>query len=100
MKYLILLSLLVAGSVNAQTVTVQKPVNCFDMEPLFRGLMGDDYKEKPIWMGSEPGTNLSKYSLFVNQETKSWTMIQFNDQIACVLGSGEFSTQILSGPKI
>ena len=32
---------------------------------------------------------MSRYSLFVNEETKSWTLIQFDDKIACVLGTGE-----------
>jgi len=36
----------------------------------------------------------------VNEQTKSWTLIQFDDKIACVLGTGEGSTQIFNGPKI
>jgi len=38
--------------------------------------------------------------LFVNEETKSWTLIQFDEKIACVLGTGENSTQLFNGPKI
>jgi hypothetical protein len=41
-----------------------------------------------------------KYSLFVNQQTKAWTFIQFDEQVACVLGSGQASTQIVTGTKI
>jgi len=43
---------------------------------------------------------MSKYSLFVNDDTKTWTLIQFDDTIACVLGTGGFSTYIFNGPKI
>ena len=92
--------MLVLGIAVAQSVTVQKPIECTDTATLLRGLAGSDYKEKPIWWGIEPGATLSRYSLFVNEETKSWTLIQFDDKIACVLGTGEASTQIFNGPKI
>ena len=100
MKYLLLLVVSVIGIVAAQPVTVQKPVDCVNTETLFQGLIGSDYKEKPIWLGIEPGATLSKYSLFVNEQTKTWTLIQFDAKMACVLGTGEASTQIFTGPKI
>lgn len=100
MKYILILALLLVGLVAAQSVTVQKPVECVDTATLLQGLSGSSYKEKPIWWGTEPGATVSRYSLFVNEETKSWTLIQFNEKIACVLGTGEASTQIFSGPKV
>ena len=92
--------MLVLGIAVAQSVTMQKPVECADTEILFRGLIGSNYTEKPIWMGVESGATLSRYSLFVNEKTKTWTLIQFDDKIACVLGTGENSTQIFNGPRI
>ena len=92
--------MLVLGIAVAQVVTVQKSTECADTATLLRGLAGSDYKEKPIWWGIEPGATLSRYSLFVNDETKSWTLIQFDDKIACVLGTGEASTRIFNGPKL
>jgi hypothetical protein len=101
MKYYFLLPvMLVLGIAVAQSVTVQKPIECADTATLLRGLSGSDYKERPIWWGIEPGATVSRYSLFVNEETKSWTLIQFDEKIACVLGTGENSTQIFNGPKI
>ena len=100
MKYLLLLVLSVVGLVTAQSVTVQKPVECADTQTLFRGLIGSDYKEKPIWLGVDPVSTLSRYSLFVNEKTKTWTLIQFDEKIACVLGTGDASTQIFNGPRI
>lgn len=92
--------MLVLGLAVAQSVTVQKPIECADTATLLRGLSGSEYKEKPIWFGIEPQVTVSRYSLFVNEETKSWTLIQFDEKIACVLGTGENSTQIFNGPKI
>jgi hypothetical protein len=100
MKYLLLLVLLIVGLVAAQTLTMQKPVECTDTVTLLRGLSGSDYKETPTWWGIEPEATLSRYSLFVNEGTKTWTLIQFDEKIACVLGTGEFSTQLFTGPKI
>ena len=91
---------ILTGYVFAQTIPMQKTVECTDTETLFRGLTNSDYKEKPIWVGTESGVTLPKYSLFVNEETKSWTLIQFDEKIACVLGTGEASTQLFNGPKI
>jgi hypothetical protein len=99
-KYFLILALAVAVWATAQTVTVQKPVECADTATLLRGLSGSDYKERPIWFGIEPEATVSRYSLFVNEETKSWTLIQFDETIACVLGTGENSTRIFTGPKI
>ena len=100
MKYLLLLVVSVIGIVAAQPVTVQKPVDCVNTETLFQGLIGSDYKEKPIWLGIQSDAPLPKYSLFVNEQTKSWTLIQFDEKMSCVLGTGEASTPIFNGPKI
>jgi hypothetical protein len=100
MKCLVWITLVLSSVVVAQSVTVQKPVVCVDTKILLQGLSSSDYKETPVWLGIEPGAEVSKYSVFVNQQTKTWTIIQFNDKIACVLGTGTESTQIFNGPKI
>jgi len=101
MKYYFLLPvMLVLSLAVAHSVTMQKPVECADTATLLQGLSASDYKEKAIWLGIEPGAALSKYSLFVNEQTKTWTLIQFDEKIACVLGTGENSIRIFTGPKI
>jgi hypothetical protein len=100
MKYLLGLILFISSAVIAQPIIIQKPVTCTDAKMLLQGLTSSDYKETPAWLGIEPGAEVPKYSVFVNQQTKTWTIIQFNDTIACVLGTGTDSTQIFNGPKI
>ena len=100
MKYILLLALLIPTLLAAQPIIIQKPVTCTDTKMLLQGLTSSDYKETAFWLGIEPGAEVSKYSVFVNQQTKTWTIIQFNDKIACVLGTGTESTQIFSGPKV
>ena len=100
MKYFLGLMLFISSAALAQPLIIQKPVTCTDTKTLLQGLTSSDYKEIPAWLGIEPGAEVPKYSVFVNPQTKTWTIIQFNDKIACVLGTGTDSTQIFNGPKI
>ena len=88
MKYiLIFLTSLVATTALAQPVTTKKEVYCDKTETMISILQGEDFEETPIWFGKADG-KAPNYSLLVNQKTKSWTIIQFNNETACVLGTG------------
>ena len=91
MRKLLLGVLLLPALASAQLVTVDKPVECGKTDILLPGLMLSEYKEKPIWVGKSEET---AYSLFVNEKTKSWTLVQFNEKVACVLGTGEDSKML------
>jgi hypothetical protein len=92
-RKLLLGVLLLPAWASAQLVTVDKPVDCGSVEVLLSGLMYSEYKEKPIWVGKD---EQSSYSLFVNEKTKTWTLVQFNEKVACVLGTGEGSKMLFS----
>ena len=74
-------------------VTVEKPVICGATNVVINEVM--EFKERPIW-GSQLAD--SKIALFANPETETWTMIQWNKDVACVIevGKGYF----LKDPKI
>ena len=95
-KFLLGVLLLPAVAVS-QPVTVEKPVVCEKTEKVIESLQKGQYKENPIWVGYD---DKSKYALFANEKTKTWTMIQFNENIACILGVGEGSKLVFSGPKV
>ena len=89
MKYILtFLTFLVCITVVAQPMTTKKEVYCDDTDKLLLMLQGGEFKELPIWFGKGEG-KAPNYSLLVNQKTKSWTMIQFNNELACVIGTGE-----------
>jgi hypothetical protein len=89
MKHILILSLLAIGlAANAQSVTTKKEVYCDKTEDMLSILKSEKFEETPIWLGKGDG-KAPNYSLFVNTETKTWTIIQFNNELACVLGSGE-----------
>jgi hypothetical protein len=86
-----------ATALAQESRTFNKPVLCADRDSIIRELSGARYKEMPIWLGLEKSTG-DRYSLFVNGDTGSWTLIQFDEKIACVIGAGERSQNITFGP--
>jgi hypothetical protein len=80
----------------ADPVTVEKPVICDKPEAVIEAISGGDNNEGPFWVGSD---NKSKYILMVNKKTGTWTMVQYNSAIACIIGFGDNQQQIFLGPK-
>jgi hypothetical protein len=84
-----------AGSIaHAQEVIdLTKQMKCGKAEVVINHFT-QKYNEMPLWVGkSNTGTHIT---LLVNKEKRSWTMIEYDDSIACVLGAGETS----SSPEI
>ena len=68
-----------------QIIDLQKPLKCSDAQVVMNYFV-DTHKEIPVWVGkSVHNTNVT---LLMNQETRSWTMIEYDDRLACVLGAG------------
>ena len=84
---------LVVAQQQPDAVRVEKPVICGPTEAVLKEVV--EFREIPIW-----GSQLedSKVALFANAETESWTMVQWNEAMACVIevGKGYF----LKDPKI
>lgn len=78
---------------NAQAFQTNKPVLCDDSKKIIEAL-GERYGEKLIWLANDM-QDKSKFGLFVNEKTKTWTMLQFTPEIACIVGLGENSKLIL-----
>jgi len=77
-----------AGSIaHAQEVIdLNKPLKCSDAQAVVK-YFADTHKEKPVWVGKS--VHNTRITLMVNKETGSWTMIEYDDRLACVLGAGE-----------
>lgn len=64
-----------------------KPIICDDTRSIMKSLT-EVYNEKLLW--SSPNFfDHTTYGLFVNSHTGSWTLVQMNMEIACILGVGE-----------
>jgi hypothetical protein len=74
------------------SIIIDKPVICSDPKTVIETVSGPDWKEQPVWVGL--GETDSKYVMMVNSKTKTWSMVQFTDTIACIVGSGKSSNLI------
>ena len=90
---LILTSLVICA--NPEIFETEKPITCSDVKTVIEGL-SDGYNEQPFWIGNSQD---SKYILMVNPKTNTWTMVQYNDKIACVVGTGNRANQIFLRPS-
>jgi len=97
MRNLILGVLLLPALAYAQPVTVEKPIVCDTPKIVIETLTGKQYEEQPFWIGAD---NNSRYVMLVNEKTSTWSFVQLNENIACVLGTGEHYRQIFLKPAV
>jgi hypothetical protein len=92
MKYFLIFAAAMAAltNVNAQEQR-QKTVLCAETDQVLDTLKSDNFQEHLQWTGKS-ATGNSRYALMVNPKTEDWTLIQFNEKLACVLGTGVMST--------
>lgn len=92
-KFLVSVLLLPVLSAAQEPVIVEKPVVCDKIETILNSLT-KEFSEKPVWLGDASD---SKYSVFVDKNG-AWTIIQFTEKVACIIGVGQTSRQIFLGP--
>lgn len=88
MKKILFGVLLLPALAFAEPVRIDKPLVCDDAKIVINSLVSGEYKEVPVWLGNAD-ENDSKYAVLFNGKTKTWTIIQFNQQTACILGTGK-----------
>jgi hypothetical protein len=92
MKKIIVAILLLVTSVSyAARFQSEKAVFCDDLDIVLNILQGPEMQEKIIWTATDI-ENDTKYILFVNEKKNTWTYVQHNNKVACVLGAGYDST--------
>jgi hypothetical protein len=84
---LLLIPLLtVARSTVDDAVLMDVRVVCDKKSLVFEVLTQGPTQEVPIWKGVESNMDVV---LFANQKSGSWTMVQVNKNIACILAAGD-----------
>jgi hypothetical protein len=94
-KTIIALFLCISTTVSAQTLKLfelTRQMRCAPVEALISHLMVE-YGEKVVWVGKDRN-NQTYLSLYKNESTGTWTMIQYDSRTGCVLGAGELGTPI------
>ena len=69
-----------------EVIDLNKPLKCSDAQTVIKYFV-DKHKETPVWVGKS--VHNTRITLLVNKQTGSWTMIEYDDKLACVLGAGE-----------
>jgi hypothetical protein len=91
-----LLFCLISSIAHAQEIIdLQKSLKCSDAQVVMNYFV-DTHKETPVWVGKS--VHNTHITLLVNRETRSWTMIEYDSRLACVLGAGEDKSA--SNPEI
>jgi hypothetical protein len=85
MKKIILLLLLTLSTVACSKETT-KPVLCMVTKEMFDAIF-EEYRET-ILMVFDQDSFPNKIVLTVNPATKTWSIVEYNTEIACLLGSG------------
>ena len=86
-KAMALLFCLISSIAHAQEIIdLQKPLKCSDAQSVMNYFV-DTHKETPVWVGKS--VHNTHITLLMNRETRSWTMIEYDSRLACVLGAGE-----------
>lgn len=82
---------------QAEAFQARKPILCDNTKKVIEALI-QNYNEKLIWTAKD-GQDESRYSLFANEKTGSWTILQMTPEYACILGVGEAS-DLIKGDSI
>jgi hypothetical protein len=78
---------LISSIANAQEIIdLTKPMKCSEANKVMNYFV-DTHKETPVWVGKS--VHNTHITLLMNKETRSWTMIEYDTRLACVLGAGE-----------
>ena len=85
MRKLLLGVLLIPALLSAEPVQVEKKVACDKFDNVINAL-GKNHGEFPIWVSTGKE---SQVAVLVNPKSTSWSVIQYNAKVACVLETGE-----------
>lgn len=89
MKYISLIAFLVCltTTVKAQDIIeLQKPMKCSEVQNVMN-YFADKHNEKPVWVGKT--VHNTHMTILANKEKRSWTMVEYDAKLACVLGAGD-----------
>ena len=86
-KLLFVLAVIFAGNVQAQEVmNLTKQMKCSKAEFIMNEYT-QKWGEVPVWVAKT--SNGTHVTLLINKEKKTWTMIEYDARIACVLNVGQ-----------
>lgn len=89
---------LASSIANAAPIERRKVVMCDKVETVFRTVF-EEFEEEPVWYAKDIPTP-TQYIITASAKNDTWTLIQFDDTQACVLGVGTGSKFPMSGKPV
>lgn len=77
-------------AIDDGVIIMEKPVKCGRAQLVLQ-VLEEKYDEKQVWVGVDAQTK-SNIALLMNRNGTTWTMIQYNNSIACILAAGTQSS--------
>ena len=96
MRSLLLAFLVCLPSLANAQFRYDYPIVCDDTQKVIK-VLEKEFKEQLSWRGSHASDN-SKYSLWINEKEKSWTLLKTTPAVTCILGVGTESKITLGTP--
>jgi hypothetical protein len=87
MKYIFVAFGLLYSVAHAQLSEYERKFSCGETRFVI-SVLTKTAQEKPIWVGTDPETN-TQTMILQNTQTLTWTVVQYDATMACVLHSGE-----------
>ena len=86
MKYIFAALVLISSVAHAQLSEYERRFTCGETRFVISALT-KTAQEKPIWAGADPQTG-TQTMILQNIQTLTWTVVQYDQTMACVLQSG------------
>ena len=86
-KLAVLIFVLSMTCAHAEPFQSRKTLICDKLATVLKTL-NEEWNEVPQWTGQDLQDG-STYLLTANEKEKTWTLIQLNNEVACVLGVGK-----------
>jgi hypothetical protein len=86
MKYIFAALVLISAVAHAQLSEYERKFTCGETRFVISALT-KTAQEKPIWAGIDPQTG-TQTMILQNTQTLTWTVVQYDQTMACVLQSG------------
>ena len=87
MKYIFAALCLISAVVHAQLSEYERKLTCGKTQFVI-SVLTKNAQEKPIWSGVDPQTD-TQTMILQNTRTLTWTVVQYDQDMACGLQSGE-----------
>jgi hypothetical protein len=88
MKYTFaILFCLITSVAHAQLREYERRFNCGETQFVMT-VLAKTAQENPVWVGTDSETG-TQTAVLVNTKTLTWTVVQYDHKMACVLQSGE-----------